>query len=275
MSAYARYWIGTINTEHGEFIPPTTLSNQSSLVWLRGQKEIGSTGNEHWQLFGSFAKKVRLCTVKREICNGHWEPSRSTAAEQYVFKDDTAVPNTRFEIGAKKFSRNSAKDWGRIRDLAISGNLKEIGDQEPQIFIQNYKTLKQISIDYSTNPDDLLYLPGVWIVGPPGVGKSYYVRNTYPSLYIKGQNKWWDGYQNESAVLLDDLDTKVLGHYLKIWADKYSFVAESKGSSKKIRPDWFIVTSNYKIEELFQDDPILIEALKRRFYEIPFLNKRF
>jgi len=44
-------------------------------------------------------------------------------------------------------------------------------------------------------------------------------------------------------------------------------MAESKGSSMQIRPKHFIVTSNYTPEQLF-DDPVLAQAIRRRFYFI-------
>lgn len=117
-------------------------------------------------------------------------------------------------------------------------------------------------------PQDMPCVTGLWIYGPPGTGKSFYARNNYgQSLYHKAQNKWWDGYQHQDFVLLDDLDTNVLGHYLKIWADRYAFMAECKGSSILIRPKKFIVTSNYTPEDLFHD-PVLAQAIRRRFYFI-------
>lgn len=37
---------------------------------------------------------------------------------------------------------------------------------------------------------------GTWVVGPPGTGKTHYARTHYgEDVYIKAQNKWWDGYK--------------------------------------------------------------------------------
>lgn len=54
------------------------------------------------------------------------------------------------------------------------------------------------------------------------------------------------------------------GYYLKIWADKYSFPVEIKNGADFIRPKVIIVTSNYKIEEVFPD-PSIHKPLLRRF----------
>lgn len=267
----ARHWLLTINdSDNGtSWERPSDLSGHlfNSIAWLRGQKEIGTgTNRPHWQLFVSYKRPVRLAAIRK--CFGtrvHAEPSRSDAAEAYVFKDNTAIDGTRFELGTKPFKRNSKTDWEAVRNSAKSGKLDEC---PANVYVQHYRTLKLIAMDNMTVPQDMPGVTGLWIYGPPGVGKSHYVRQHYGnSLYLKAQNKWWDGYQGQTNVLLDDLDSNCLSHYLKIWADKYAFMAECKGSSIQIRPAKFIVTSNYKPEELFID-PIVAAAIRRRFYFI-------
>lgn len=36
---------------------------------------------------------------------------------------------------------------------------------------------------------------GIWVVGKPRAGKSWFARNAFGDFYIKAQNKWWDGYR--------------------------------------------------------------------------------
>jgi len=178
------------------------------------------------------------------------------------------ILSTEFEYGAKLFKRNSATDWARIADLAKEGNLDQIQAEEPSIWLTNYRTLKQIKVDHMKCPENLPGPCGKWIHGPPGVGKSFWAREQWGNdLYIKAQNKWWDGYQGQKFVLLDDFDSKVLGHYLKIWLDAYAFTAETKGGTIQIRPCVFIITSNYKVEELFED-PVVAAAISRRCQKI-------
>lgn len=127
--------------------------------------------------------------------------------------------------------------------------------------------------------EDKVNIPRVclWIYGSSGQGKSYIVRNMFPKIFTKSQNKWWDTYNGEAVVLIDDMDlqAKHMGHNLKIWADDYSFNAEIKGGT--VRPSYnvLIVTSQYTPKEIWcegssqhqQDkwDPLLAEAIERRF----------
>ena len=45
-----------------------------------------------------------------------------------------------------------------------------------------------------------------WIFGASRVGKSYYVRSINSGSYVKPESKWWNGYEQEPNVLLDDFE---------------------------------------------------------------------
>jgi len=91
---------------------------------------------------------------------------------------------------------------------------------------------------------------------------------------MKLSNKWWDGYQGQEAVILDDLDPKIAGcltQHLKHWSDPYGKMpGEVKGGQVPLTYDTFIVTSQYSIEETYPDQRDQ-EAIARRFTEKEFL----
>lgn len=60
-----------------------------------------------------------------------------------------------------------------------------------------------------------------------------------------------------------------LGDHLKIWTDRYGFRAEVKYDTGPIRPKKIVVTSNYKITDLWTD-PNITEPLLRRFKVIEY-----
>ena len=136
-------------------------------------------------------------------------------------KEDTRVEGP-WEFGDRPIQRSSKTDWQHVKDCAMSGNLEEI---PPDIYVQHYSNLQKIRKD-NLKPTDCGHLRGIWIYGESGIGKSRKAREDYPDAYPKMVNKWWDGYQGQKNVIMDDIDEdhKFLGHHLKIWGDRYGFI---------------------------------------------------
>lgn len=116
---------------------------------------------------------------------------------------------------------------------------------------------------------------GTWIWGPTGTGKSHAVFTEFPEVYLKDHSKWWDGYNGEEVVFIDDLGpsaTAWISHFLKHWGDKWVFPSQSKGSMSCLRPKKIVITSNFSIEQMgFGEGDY--PAISRRFNQIFKENK--
>lgn len=261
MASYAKRWVFTLNN-----YTTADESNFQSVEceYLVYGREVGASGTKHLQGFITFASRKRLTQVKALHGGAHWEVSRGTSAQAATYcKKDGDV----FEKGqcpVEPAAAGGAAEKQRWVDAVAAAKRGAIDDIPEDILVRHYRTWKEIRKDYMQKPDDATSVTGVWFYGPPGVGKSHRARADYPGAYLKMQNKWWDGYQEERYVILDDFDSKELGHMLKIWSDRYSFLAETKGGVIHIRPEKIIVTSNYHPDDLQWDMPMR-DAVKRRF----------
>jgi len=251
------YWIGTLY----EYSPPTVLP--SGVTWLKGQSETcPTTGRIHVQCIAGFPRSTRLAAVKRLIAPGHWELTRSSAAESYVWKDDTAVPGTRFELGARPVRRNSSRDWDRIKELAVSGLLSEIPSD---IYVRYYSGLCRIASDHSTPLALVRECFVFW--GPTGTGKSRRAwAEAGSDAYAKDpRTKWWCGYRGQGHVIVDEFRGAIdISHMLR-WLDRYPVSVETKGSSRPLAAEKIWITSNLNPEYWYPDiDSETKSALLRR-----------
>jgi len=233
-----------------------------------GREVAPTTGTPHLQGYISFDNPRTLNGIRTLLTGCHIEVARGTSLENFTyctkggdFFERGQRPLTQQEKGA-----GEKRKWDEIWDLAKQNKLEEI---ESQIKIRYYHTLKRVAQDHMVLPSALESVCGVWIYGSSGSGKSHSAITQNPGAYMKPRNKWWDGYQGEDVVILDDVDKfdVGLGGFLKHWGDKWPFIGEMKGGSRTVRPKKFIVTSQYQINDIWSDEETRV-ALNRRFKSI-------
>lgn len=263
-----RHWCLTINNWFPQELEVfDKLYVDKNLAYYVAGKEVGESGTPHLQCYLYTTKNFSFTQVKNWFPRARIAPKYKKATPQqaanYCKKDedyieDGILPEPQFKAGAK----GTQIKWETVKELAQKGDLDSI---EPKVFVQNYRTLKQIAMDFQTKAKELEDVCGEWIYGKPGVGKSYTARKENPDLFDKPINKWWDNYNNEACVLLDDFpkDGTYMTQFLKRWGDRYPFPAEIKNHVRQIRPQKIVVTSNYHPSDIFKDDDL--EAILRRF----------
>nr|WAE42667.1 MAG: replication associated protein [Cressdnaviricota sp.] len=254
------FWILTI--PFADYSPPDSLPN--NIVWLRGQHEISHTGYSHWQIFVAFSSKKSERTAKQFFTRTtHVELSRSEAAEEYVWKEDTRVAGSQFELGAKPIRRNSRVDWESVWSAAIRRDLAAI---PANIRVTSYRQLLAIAADHDQAPPRPHVMCTVFW-GKTGTGKSRRAWEEAGSeAYSKDpRSKFWCSYRAQKNVVIDEFRGGIDISHLLRWLDRYPVELEIKGSSRPLQAINFWITSNLEPVFWYCDaDQETKDALMRR-----------
>jgi hypothetical protein len=158
--------------------------------------------------------------------------------------------------------RNAVILTNPARDLALSGDisildLQRCNKRKADFFAQDVV-------------EPLDKLDNDWLYGGTGSGKSLGAREKATAdglrFFVKEPNRWWDNYDGEEVVIVEDLDLQSADQCrsLKIWADMYPFHGEVKlGHTKLIRPRRIVVTSNYSPADIWSREGDLNPILRR------------
>lgn len=253
----ARYWILTIpGHAYTPYLPPCCS-------YIRGQLEVPESGFVHWQLVVHFKKKTRLRTVRLTFGDFHAEPTKSNNAEEYVWKEDTAVTGTRFELGSKPRSGlRGSTDWEQIRNSAREGRLDLI---PADVYVRYYNALKRIAMDHLQPVPMERKVICYW--GPTGVGKSRraWLDASFEAYPKDPRTKFWDGYNGQKHVVIDEFRGAIDISHLLRWFDRYPCNVEVKGSSTVLSATCIWITSNLNPECWYPLlDSATLAALLRR-----------
>lgn len=239
--------------------------------WCMG-KELGTSGlTPHWQGFASFKKRVSFIKLGKAL-KCHIEPAHGTIEQnvKYCSKENLAF----LEFGTYDKDKDKKFDYADALRYAREGRVEDIALEAPLLYLRYRPQLERVQQECNRPLPRLRR--GIWLVGSPRTGKSYFASRYSNNGYIKAPNKWWDTYTDQDTVIINDIDESnaaKLAYYLKIWADPYSLLVEVKGSMVYIDPSVIIVTSNYRINSLYRDFS-LQTALHERFMEITVLDWR-
>jgi len=241
--------------EFTPYLPP-------SCAWIKGQLEIGASGFCHWQVLVACRKKASLRSIISSFGHIHAELSRSEKAAEYVWKEETRVSGTQFELGARPIRLNDKPDWDIIWSAAVSGEISRI---PPGIRVRSYFAIRAITSDFARPVGVERTCYCFW--GKTGTGKS---RRAWEEATLEAygkdpRTKFWDGYQNQVNVVIDEFRGGIdVAHILR-WLDRYPVRVEIKGSSRPLLAERIWITSNLHPRDWYPETDVETgQALLRR-----------
>ena len=302
-------WVFTINNYTDEdcrrlvLLPRQVIGTQAerraiqNISVLIAEREVGQEGTPHIQGYIEFQEKVYRRVVEGILGGRAWlDIARGSRVQnvRYCTKDSREDPTKlittyyknhiqqeQTEHQIRNFLRRDPNEHAReILNNIKNLSLIQLEEEEPNFFLRNLSKIHELRHEFRKNKgvtfQGELQDKNFWIYGPTGTGKSRFARGNLPpdQIFSKPVNKWWNGYDEQPRVIIDDWPSLEFGgclvQHMKIWSDRYPFTAEIKNAHEYISPTYtLIVTSNFRIEECFKD-PADVEALKRRFKELPF-----
>ena len=235
-------WVFTLNNPQPEENPAHWPSTKY-LVW---QLEKGEEGTPHFQGYVIFHSNKTLVGVKKINPRAHWELRRGTheEARAYCVKEETRLEGP-FEKGIPPITRGKRTDLLLVKQLLDEGATEsEICRNEECLgtvarypkLIGMYRMATQKHRDFKTQV--------LVLYGPPKKGKSAFWNICYPDAYIKPHGVWWDGYDNQETVVIDDFYGWLPYSFMLQLLDRYPLLVEVKGGMRTFNSKRIIITSN-------------------------------
>lgn len=197
------------------------------IVTLMGQQErAGTTNRLHWQFLVHFRTKK---TLRQALAffppTTHLELVKSEKAKEYVHKDETFVEGTRF-IWGKDLVFKKSRDWTGLYNAAVNQQYEEISEKDR--FLHAGKIAKVQGL--FGKPLRRNGVETYVFFGPTATGKTYRAfQEAGDNCYVKDCSRWWDGYQGETNIIIDEFEGEFPINDLKRILDIYPLRVPIKG----------------------------------------------
>jgi hypothetical protein len=233
------------------------------------------------KLFGCKAEKDVPSQLRFFLRNGTREQARD-----YCMKEDTRVEGN---SGPWEFGNFDDGGQGTRNDIAglyqmVKDEKKniEIMEANPELYMRTYRALDRVRAEIIKKKSESKFrnvdVKIIW--GAPGTGKTrqVYDQHGYEKQELfrihvdEGQPIWWDGYQGEKVLLIDEFYGQISYSKMLEILDGYSVRLPIKGGFTYSLWETVYITSNSAPESWYSQG--LTDALKRRISSIVHLENK-
>lgn len=246
------------------------------------QLEKGESGTPHFQGYIQLTGKLgqRLTAVRKILAkagypNPHLEARKGTAANciDYCTKDEGRLTGPFYFGTPSTVTQGSRTDLHALRD-AVKAKRKfvEIADDDNMlpVLAKHHKFEGKLRENYAmTDSKGFRKLRVTVLWGSTGTGKTRLAVEAGAYKWHPSAPEWWDGYQGESSMLIDEFYGQLKPSRLLQLLDGYSCRLPVKGGHTYAAWTHVYITSNEPPENWYTDLPKKVkEALERRITRV-------
>lgn len=240
-----------------------TINNYSDrdIEWLKSlevnkitvSKEIGENKTPHLQGKITFKRAYRLTGLKKLHNKAHWEVSKCVDDANYCRKIDGEIV-----LDICNRSQGERTDLIEIKNQIIKGKkVEELVMEEPMVYHQYGRTLEKIEDICNRSKIRTEMTEGIWYYGKTGTGKSHRAFEGFneKTHYLwTNDNGWWDGYNGQEIVVMNDFRGEIPYNTLLQLIDKWPMKVRRRNkepvnfTSKKV-----IITSSVSPDKIYKN----------------------
>ncbi len=274
-------YVFTINNPtEDDWAATQRLANLNSTLCLRAQLERGDDGTMHIQGAVEFRLSCRSTAVSRELARAHVEVRGGTPQQawDYCVKDPNLPIGTErrsVESGTRPRGQGTRTDIEElVHHARTNGSIRDAIDHYPAAYFRYYRNYAHVRevVRPPRNVDDGVQVVLYW--GAPGTGKTRKAYEENPGAYMvplmQGGTVWYDGYNGEEVIIMDEFEGGMPLTSLLRLLDRYPIKVPVKGGFTEYTPKKIILTSNRNYDEWYNwiGREVKQAALRRRFTEI-------
>lgn len=233
------------------------LKGMTQVRYMVIGKEVGESGTPHLQGYVEFLNSKKLATLKNINSRIHWERRFGTAkqAATYCKKEGNFIEIGEMSQQGKRSDLDDVVEM--VEKNATSSEIAECFPKQYMMYGNGIERLKAVRYTDRTEPPCV-----TWLWGKTGTGKTRTAVESHSSFYIKDGTQWWNGYEQQEAIIIDDFDGRwPYRDFLRL-LDRYPYQGQFKGGYIKINSPFIYITCEYPPEHFWVDNELA--QVKRR-----------
>lgn len=268
MNSTVRRFVFTLNNyTEDEYTKTCDFITKFCKYGIVGKEIAPTTSMPHLQGFANLTKPMRFSTIKQHLdnrihiekANGSDEDNQKYCSKAGEFFE-TGVPHT----------QGKRNDLAAVVDTISGGaDISSVARSHPTSFIKYHRGIKEYIKTIRPIPVRDFKTEVRYYYGEPGTGKSRTAleeakERAVDSIYYKPRGLWWDGYQQQDCVIIDDFYGWIkYDEMLKIM-DRYPYKVQIKGGFEEFTSKYIWITSNVDVDLLYKFDGYNPAAFIRR-----------